>query len=451
MVKSFLYGFALLLSLQSLADEVPWRSVVTHAIDEMIAKHANDPEKPVAVFDWDNTMAKHDVSDAVFHEMLARNMIFAPLGDDLRLVNKLFTDDAINAVKKNCKRITRENKQGYLLAGTFYETKGPVAKACRQEFLRFYHNEMTSTGKSAFDQGPKAFNRRTMKPSYLWVTQLFAGMTRADVHALTNEVLDLRLTPEAKARRSEKIDEFEVPSFLEVYDPMSALVAKLINKNFEVWIVSASPQYVVETFAERLDKKVQGLFFSQKGRNFLETSQEHKTLHVIGVQVMTEQGEKASAALAELGITHVGPEPVLVNRVRGCGFARENEIITYINGKTCFIDVGIFGGDGKGSAKRPVFAAGDATTDVAMLQSAAELALVINRNYPELMCNAYQKSELGDKKWIVQPMFIDPCPKRQQGYECQFVNEKGDPLVKRVRDSVFVPAGSGKLDLDCRR
>jgi hypothetical protein len=442
-LKSIALMFILLLSFSLFATNASWRPEVMDAIKDMIAKQPAGGDRPVAVFDWDNTVAKHDVSDAVFLKMLAKNMIFAPPNDDLREVNALFTQEAISAVKNNCKRMTREKKLGYLLPGSFYVTSGSKAKACRQQMLHFYHDEKTVEGQAAFDQSPSAFNRRTIKPSYLWVTQLLAGLSRADVYALTNEVLDERTTAEAKARRTERIDDFVAPSFLEIYDPMVELMDLLLRNRFEVWIVSASQQYVVETFAARLDRKLQGRFFAQSGRNYLETENARQHLHVVGVQVLSESGDNARAILQKLGLRYQGNGPVLINKVRGCGLEGENEIITYIDGKTCFIDLAI--------RKRPLFAAGDATTDVSMLQSATALSVVINRNYDELMCNAYQGTLANGKQWMVQPMFIDPCPKREQGYQCHYTNEVGESLMTAVDDSVFVVDGGGKLDLDCHR
>lgn len=439
----------LVLSASLFAEEIGWRPEVMEAIDAMIAQNKSKSAKPVAVFDWDNTTAKNDVGDAVFFAMLDRDLIFVPPNDDLTRVSSFFTQDAIAAVKKACTFVERKKKSGYLLSGRFYKTSGET-NPCRREWMSIYRDEITTNGKIAFDQGPKAYNRRTIKPSYLWITQLFAGMTREDVFALTNEVLDQRTSPQAKAKRRENVDGIERAAFLEIYEPIVALMDKLLSSGFEVWIVSASHQYVVETFARRLDTKLGGRLFKQNIRNQLESEAARRTVPVIGVQMVSESGDKAKQTLAHLGLTLSSDGPVLVNRARGCGTAGENEIITYVEGKSCFINLGI--------GKRPVFAAGDATTDVAMLQMASSLALVINRGYDELMCNAYQ-SPYDGKKWVVQPMFIDPCGKHENGYECRCkardgtasacINERGSPLAPLVQDNVFVAAGEGKVGLDC--
>jgi phosphoserine phosphatase len=442
---------AALVSLSSGAEEIGWRPEVTRAIDQVLARHPpSEKEKPIAVFDWDNTTAKNVIGDAVFFTMLEKDMIFVPPEGDLRLVTSYFSEDAIAAIKSSCKQLERKKKSGYLLPGRFYKTSGADAKDCRLEFMNFYMDEKTSAGKPAFDQSPTAYNRRAIKPSYLWITLLFSGMTQDDVIQLSNEVIDSRSTAEVKARRTQLVDGALKPTFLEIYEPIVELMDKLLRGGFEVWIVSASQQYVVETFARRLDQKLQGRLFKQDVRNYLETDQRRQNVPVIGVQVQSEKGDRARQILNKMGVTYDGDSYVLINRASGCGEFGENQVITYVEGKSCFIN--------KGIQKRPVIAAGDANTDISMLQMASELAIVVNRNYDELMCNAYQSRSL-QKKWVVQPMFIDPCPKREKGYECRCkapdgllgpcINEGGDFLASTAQDQVFVASGSGKKGLDC--
>ena len=59
------------------------------------------------------------------------------------------------------------------------------------------------------------------------------------------------------------------------------------------------------------------------------------------------------------------------------------------------------------AAHRQVFAAGDSDTDVAFVQDATDLKLVIDRHRVALMCNAISNA---GGRWLVQPMFFDPMP-----------------------------------------
>lgn len=459
-------GIALAILLLSLIAAADWRPEVAEAIDQLIATHGgiSAHDIPVAVFDWDNTIAKHDVSDAVFYTMLEKEMMFAPPGDDLKRVTSYFTNAASAAIRKNCERFRRTQKTGYLLAGNFYRTQnGPKAKSCRQEFLSIYENETTTTGEAAFVGGPGTYNYRRVEPSYVWLVHTLTGLSRQDIYSLTNEVLDARTSTAAKERRTQTIDGFEVAAFLEIYNPMASLIERLINNGFDVWVVSASNQYVVETFAQRLNQMTHGAFGSQRTVNHLESEDARRNIHVIGVQVEEAKGQEAKELLASVGLIYQGDSPVLVNRLKGCGNEGINQTMTYIEGKPCFIDKGVFGGDGTTFKKRPVFAAGDANTDVAMLQSATSLSIVINRNYNELMCNAYQSTQLvGEKKWFIQPMFIQPCPRRDLGYDCSrctqvdgtkgpCMNEQGQIIATPAIDMIYVEGGEGKVSLDCHR
>ena len=74
-----------------------------------------------------------------------------------------------------------------------------------------------------------------------------------------------------------------------------------------------------------------------------------------------------------------------------------------------------------------MFAAGDSDTDVAFVQDATDLKLVIDRHRVQLMCNA--ESNAGGR-WIVQPMFIDPLPRRAEPYPCATtLDAAGQPLL----------------------
>jgi hypothetical protein len=95
-------------------------------------------------------------------------------------------------------------------------------------------------------------------------------------------------------------------------------------------------------------------------------------------------------------------------------------MITYIDGKRCWINKIIYGDNSAAAinrqsdpARRPLFGAGDSVTDVSFLQD-ARLRLVLNRNKAELMCRAYHDPGT----WLVNPMFIRPLPRRASPYPC---------------------------------
>jgi hypothetical protein len=137
----------------------------------------------------------------------------------------------------------------------------------------------------------------------------------------------------------------------------------------------------------------------------------------------------------------------------GAGKVTGNTMITYLEGKRCWMNQEIFKVTGAEAeqvqsdmATRPVFGAGDSDTDASFLQDATVLKLAINRNKNELMCNAYGNA---GGKWIVNPMFISPKGQFMAGYACSkdackdkdgnkvaCVDETGKVIPDQV-DSVF--------------
>ncbi|KAK1177205.1 hypothetical protein B7755_002940 [Streptomyces sp. NBS 14/10] len=105
----------------------------------------------------------------------------------------------------------------------------------------------------------------------------------------------------------------------------------------------------------------------------------------------------------------------------GRGGEGPDAVITYIEGKRCFINQEILGITGSAAferapaGKRQVFAAGGSNTDVTFVGDATTLRLAINRNKQKLMCHAYDND---DGKWLVNPMFIEPLPARVSLHPC---------------------------------
>ena len=166
------------------------------------------------------------------------------------------------------------------------------------------------------------------------------------------------------------------------------------QNGFELWVVSASPQHVVEPFAAMVNVAAD---------------------HVVGIrQVPAMDGRLTS------NIAGCGPVPDGTND--GAGNFTGNSMITYIDGKRCWVNKVIYGDAGPTAldrnpdlTKRPAFAAGDSDTDVSFVQDATAMKLVLNRNKKEIMCNAYR--DYGGI-WLINPMFIAPKGQLVSGYTC---------------------------------
>jgi len=106
----------------------------------------------------------------------------------------------------------------------------------------------------------------------------------------------------------------------------------------------------------------------------------------------------------------------------GAGMFTGNSLITYIDGKRCWVNKVIFKvADPMAHMmqlppdQRQVFAAGDSNTDITFVRDATKMKLVLNRNKTELMCHAYRNY---GGTWLINPMFIQPKGQLVLGYPC---------------------------------
>ncbi|MEV7525198.1 haloacid dehalogenase-like hydrolase [Streptomyces sp. NPDC091371] len=257
-------------------------------------------------------------------------------------------------------------------------TGTPAGAGCVDEINAVYGTAATRTGAAAFT----GWDRRTTEPSYSWLAQLTQGWTAREIRGFAAAARTENLA--APIGATQKVGTGTATGWVRYYDQQRELVNTLQKSGFDVWISSASPQPVVEVWAKGVGIDAD---------------------HVIGIRNTTTRGGKFTSHL------------------QGCGSVADgaDTMITYIDGKRCWINKEIFGVRGadaekvQPAARRQVFAAGDSDTDISFLRDATALRLVVNRNKNELMCRAYDNS---DGRWIVNPMFIEPKPPKTTPYPC---------------------------------
>ncbi len=396
-------------ALRHLDPHQPWFADNRERIDALLDEHTGDGEAPpVAVLDWDNTVIKNDVGDITLFYMLRTGRVLQPPAGDWLVTSPFLTRAAQDALGVACGPLARP--------GEALPTGQPEGLACTDEILAIYGDATTRAGEPAFAD----WNHRTMEPAYAWAVQLQAGYTPAEVRTFADAAITEALSAAIAAVQTIG-STADANAYLRVYEPMRDLIETLQTDGFDVWVLSASAQPVVETFAARVGIAAD---------------------HVIGVRAVVDGDGKLSADL------------------QGCGGAPDgaNTMITYLEGKRCWMNQIIFGitGDAATATQtapslRPVFAAGDSDTDVAFLQDASGLKLVLNRNKPELMCNAYHN--VGGN-WLINPMFIAPRDQALDGYACTTDactdaagvdvacrDERGGPIPDQ-QDSVFCADGT---------
>jgi phosphoglycolate phosphatase-like HAD superfamily hydrolase len=351
-----------------------------------IASPTFDPKnRPVAVFDWDNTIVKNDLGDATFFWMVRHDKVRQPLDKDWRTTSTHLTPEARAALNTACDAAAAPSEP--------LQTSGHPA--CADELVSIYNQGKTRAGQAAWNN-PITL---TLNTAYAWVAQLQAGYTPEELRAF--------------ARAAYAENAFNPPGttqtvgtttgltyHVQVYEEMVDLIETLQDNGFDVWVVTASPQFVIDAVSEELV----GI----------------KANRVIGIRSVTDEQGRVTP------------------RLQGCGPVANgaDTLITYDQGKRCWINKVIFHQSAEQqlakqpeASKRQVFAAGDSDTDLAFVQDATHLKLAINRAKVQLMCNAYANHE---GRWLVQPMFVQPRSKGAN-YPCTTaVDAAGQPLTNEV-------------------
>jgi phosphoglycolate phosphatase-like HAD superfamily hydrolase len=345
-----------------------------------------DPaHRPVATFDWDNTLMRNDIGDATMAWMLRNDAILQPPGRDWGVTSDALTD-AARAALRAC---DAAGEPGRPLATR--ETP-----ACADAIHLIYDSGHTPLGATAWT---RTITLTTNEP-YAWLARLLGGHTPGEVARFTRAAFEENANAPVGATQAVGTHA-GVIAWVRVYPEMRDLVGALQANGFDVWVISASPQHVTEVVANEVGIAPD---------------------HVVGIRNVVE-------ADGRLGY-----------HLESCGDAAPDSVITFDQGKRCFINKVVFHAAPAAQlakadvAHRQAFAAGDSDTDVAFVQDATDLKLVIDRNRVALMCNAWSNA---GGRWIVQPMFIEPLPHRAEPYPCGteldaaggvIVDENGQPM-----------------------
>lgn len=322
---------------------------------------------PVAVFDWDNTVVKNDVGDALLYWVLRHDKVLQP--PSWPALSRWLTPAAARALTDACGPVAP--------VGSPLPTGNPAAPDCADEVYAVYHGT-TRGGAVAFS----GYDHRRFSAGSAWVSALLTGHTAAQITGYASRARAAALT--APQGTTERVGSHQVTAWVRYYPQQRNLIRVLQANGFAVWVVSASPEPDVRVWAA-------GAGVSP-----------HR---VIGIESLYDTRGRQTAHL------------------RGCGDVPDgmDSVLTYLEGKRCFVNQDIFGIRGSASfsqaprSRRAVLAVGDSTTDVTFVGDAIGLRLAINRQSYELMCTAYDDA---DGRWLINPMFIQPLDRRPTPYPC---------------------------------
>ncbi|MFT4226133.1 haloacid dehalogenase-like hydrolase [Micropruina sp.] len=347
--------------------------------------------RPYAVFDWDNTVIKNDISDQTIFWMLRHDKILQPPGKNWHNTSRFMTVEGAKALRKACGSLAKP--------GQPLPTSTNVK--CADELLSVRKTQKTTTGQAVF----AGANERYMEASYAWVGQIMQGYTPAQVRKIAAKARKAALN--APIGATQQVGSSTETAWIRYYPEMRDLIKTLKKAGIEPWVVSASPKEFADVWGPGV-----GI----------------DSAHTIGIEQLLRKGK-------------------LSGHLKGCGGLPDgsDSIMTYIDGKRCFINKIILGVKGARALKpmprslRPTVAGGDATTDVSMLRDATGAHVVLNRNKDELMCHAYDNA---DGRWAINPMFIQPLPQKQGLYPCSttaYIDAKGNHGPARRNDGSIIP------------
>ncbi|MCC6525220.1 MAG: haloacid dehalogenase-like hydrolase [Polyangiaceae bacterium] len=262
----------------------------------------NPARRPVVAFDWDNTVLKNDIGDATFFWMVANDKVLQPAGRDWSTTSPNLTLAARNALNGACDAAGNPGEP--LL------TSLPANYACADEIVSIYNSGKTVAGAQGNAWSPAV--TLTMNSAYAWVAQLLAGYKPHEVRDMARAAFDQNNLAALDTKQTVGTNT-TLTGYVRVYEEIRDLAETLDQNGFDVWVVTASPQFVVEAISDEIGVPM---------------------ARVVGIRNVIVGGR-------------------LTADLEGCGSVADgdNTMISFYNGKRCWMSLA--GGDESGPAQAP--------------------------------------------------------------------------------------------------
>ncbi len=212
-----------------------WDATVFPAIQKLLSGSPG-----TAVFDFDNTLIKNDLGEAVMYYIVLQGLLRADLEDFWQELRH----DAIDAAI-----IDRLRKSWDTVEESGGENTG--------EFLSFADRLLTIYGL--------VYERAGMEEAYRWTRTLFGFQPAKEMRSISRYVFDYEQTLDVGVW--ELPSGLRLPRGLRIYTEIQELIAALHEREWDVRIVTASPQEIIQTVSPRWnipEEKVHGMVLRRR-------------------------------------------------------------------------------------------------------------------------------------------------------------------------------------------
>ncbi|NOZ00717.1 MAG: HAD-IB family phosphatase [Deltaproteobacteria bacterium] len=226
MARTVALFLSLLLVFASCRGADGWSEEVDRMVGSAIRQHeghsANEKERPLAVFDFDNTMIDGDISHSLL--MYQADRVWYGF-DPADPASRVFPEETA-ALFASLKKVSKGRQRELIKARIRYKV------------LQRYYGLWKDTGK----EGGLAY-----------LVQVLKGMTPDEVHRLTRESMDHAMGQSRCLREygphGLKGEPVSVQEGIGLRSPIRAMIKRLKDAGFDVWVASASPRTVVQEAA----------------------------------------------------------------------------------------------------------------------------------------------------------------------------------------------------------
>lgn len=184
-------------------------------MERLLARKHNPP--PIAIFDWDNTCVNGDTADMVFHQ-LCRDLTF-----------KFDAPGFVDWIE---------------------ELPVPTRiLECYESYRARPSPEHRAALKFEFERTRWTLhNSKDDNQAWAWDSGAFVGWKPTQVREYTRRTIAREL---AQPLHVERLGELDIPRGLRLRPEMHELVYEMQRAGWQVYIITASPQWEIEAFAER--------------------------------------------------------------------------------------------------------------------------------------------------------------------------------------------------------